>query len=394
MIIGVTMGDPTGVGPEIIAGALQEAVVLKDCQPVVIGRVALLRQALKLVGSDQEVLPIERLERSFIEALPSTGLSKVVYCYEAGPSEADFLPPGQISAFGGAAAHDALVAGAKAALAGELDAIVTAPLHKGALHMAGHDWPGHTELLASLCKVDQFAMMLYLPPSWKNEGTSQDSNRECDAKLEVPSVRTRGGAAGLGVVHVTLHMALREVFEHLNQKSIFETIELAQNTFTKLRISLGLPPCPALAVAALNPHCGEGGLFGDEETRLIAPAVSQARGLGWNVSGPLSVDTLMPAAAAGHYDAVIAMYHDQGHIALKLLDMFDAVNITLGIPIIRTSVAHGTAHDIAWRGIAKSSGMTQAIMTAVRLAKGAKVSRSEHAVEATQVVSHIDSCGA
>ncbi len=394
MIIGVTMGDPTGVGPEIIAGALQEAVVLDECQPIVIGRVALLRRALKLVGSDLEVVPIEKLSRSFIAALPSTSLSRVIYCYQAGPDEADHLPPGQISAFGGAAAHDALVVGAKAALAGELDAIVTAPLHKGALHMAGHDWPGHTELLASLCKVDQFAMMLYLPPSWKSEGTSQDRNRECDAKLDVPSVRTRGGAAGLGVVHVTLHMALREVFEHLNQKSIFETIELAQNTFTKLRISLGLPPCPALAVAALNPHCGEGGLFGDEETRLIAPAVSQARALGWNVTGPLSVDTLMPIAAAGRYDAVIAMYHDQGHIALKLLDMFDAVNITLGIPIIRTSVAHGTAHDIAWRGIAKSSGMTQAIVTAARLAKGAKVSASDQQAKATQVVSHIDTRGA
>jgi len=381
MIIGVTMGDPTGVGPEIIAGALQEAAVLNQCQPIVIGRVALLRRALNLVGSDQEVLPIERLERSFIETLPSTEQSRVVYCYEAGPIEADHLPPGQIAAAGGAAAHDALVAGAKAAIAGDLDAIVTAPLHKGALHLAGYHWPGHTELLASLCKVDQFAMMLYLPPRWKNESIGETSNEDSDVGAMMTTNGMRGGAAGLGVVHVTLHMALREVFEHLSQKSIFETIELAQNTFTRLRTSLGLPPCPALAVAALNPHCGEGGLFGDEETRLIAPAVSEARGLGWNVSGPLSVDTLMPAAAAGRYDAVIAMYHDQGHIALKLLDMFDAVNITLGIPIIRTSVAHGTAHDIAWRGIAKSSGMTQAILTAVRLARGA------------QVVSHTDSSG-
>jgi 4-hydroxythreonine-4-phosphate dehydrogenase len=224
-------------------------------------------------------------------------------------------------------------------------------------------------------------MMLYLPPRWKNENIEETSNDDSDAGAPMTTSGMRGGAAGLGVVHVTLHMALREVFEHLNEKSIFATIELAQNTFTKLRTSLGLPPCPALAVAALNPHCGEGGLFGDEETRLIAPAVSQARALGWNVSGPLSVDTLMPAAAAGRYDAVIAMYHDQGHIALKLLDMFDAVNITLGIPIIRTSVAHGTAHDIAWQGIAKSSGMTQAILTAVRLARG------------TQVVSHTGSSG-
>ena len=192
-------------------------------------------------------------------------------------------------------------------------------------------------------------MMLYLPP-----GKSD-----------------RGGHAGLGVVHVTLHMALREIFQHLSCDSIFEKIELAQHAFFKLRRSLGLPPSPALAVAALNPHAGEGGLFGDEENRIILPAVRRAVAQNWNVIGPLSVDTLMPAAVSGKYDAVIAMYHDQGHIALKLLDMFDAVNITLGIPIVRTSVAHGTAHDIAWQNRARASGMIQAIVTASRL--GAKL---------------------
>jgi len=379
MIIGVTMGDPTGVGPEIIAGALQESIVVSCCQPVVIGRTVLLRRALALIGSSYDVQKIERLDRRYLESLPRTQRSNTVYCFDAGPAEADHLISGKIAAAGGAAAHDALVAGAMAAIAGDLDAIVTAPLHKGALHLAGHDWPGHTELLASLCKVDKFAMMLYLPPeasaygSGEPEASAYGSGKGTD--ITTYAERMRGGPAGLGVVHVTLHMALRDVFEHLSSRAIFETIELAQTTFTRLRSSMGLPPFPALAVAALNPHCGEGGLFGDEETRLIAPAVEAACSLGWNVSGPLSVDTLMPAAAAGRYDAVIAMYHDQGHIALKLLDMFDAVNITLGIPIIRTSVAHGTAHDIAWKGIAKPSGMVQAILTAVRLALGDRVAK-------------------
>lgn len=374
MIIGVTMGDPTGVGPEIIAGALQEFDVLSRCQPVVIGRSVHLRRALDLVDSSQKVHTLERLDRVYLESLPPTHLVNTVYCYEAGPAEADSLVDGRIAAAGGAAAHDALVVGARAALSGDLNAIVTAPLHKGALHLAGYRWPGHTELLASICNVDQFAMMLYLPPCLTIGDVAGDSGF-----LATNERRLRGGPAGLGVVHVTLHMALRDVFEHLSSRAIFETIELAQLTFTKIRSSLGLPPCPALAVAALNPHGGESGLFGDEEQRIIAPAVREACLRGWNVSGPLSVDTLMPAAASGQYDAVVAMYHDQGHIALKLLDMFDAVNITLGIPIIRTSVAHGTAHDIAWKGIAKSSGMTQAILTAVRLANGERIAKSNMA---------------
>jgi len=308
-----------------------------------------------MIGAKFSVIELDSLSRSdTLESIRREGdehSPPPLLCFVAGSEAADEATKPCIDARGGAAAHDALVVAANAAIAGDLDAIVTAPLHKVALHEAGHDWPGHTELLAHLCGVDQYAMMLYLPP-----GKSD-----------------RGGPAGLGVVHVTLHMALREVFQHLRVDAIFEKIELAQIAFTKLRRSLGLPPCPALAVAALNPHAGEGGLFGDEESRLIVPAVDRAIERGWNVVGPLSVDTLMPAAVAGKYDAVIAMYHDQGHIALKLLDMFDAVNITLGIPIIRTSVAHGTAHDIAWQGRARASGMVQAILTAARLGVPANV---------------------
>jgi 4-hydroxythreonine-4-phosphate dehydrogenase len=162
-------------------------------------------------------------------------------------------------------------------------------------------------------------------------------------------------------------MALREVFQNLSVDNIVEKIHLAQDTFERFRRAYKLDGPPALAVAALNPHGGEGGLFGDEESRIIAPAVAQARLRGWHVQGPLPVDTLMPRAVQGEFDAVIAMYHDQGHIALKLLDMFDAVNITLGLPIVRTSVAHGTAHDVAWQGKARASGMVQAILSAAWL---------------------------
>ena len=194
--------------------------------------------------------------------------------------------------------------------------------------------------------------------------------------LYLPPGRPRhGGEAGFGVVHVTLHMALREVFEHLTIDGIDEKIRLANDVFTRIRKSMQLSGAPRIAVAGLNPHAGESGRFGSEEQDIIAPAVLRARENQIDVVGPLPVDTLMPKAVDGGYDAVVAMYHDQGHIALKLLDMFDAVKVTLGLPIIRTSVAHGTAHDIAWQNRAKSSGMVQAVLTASRLTGAAASDR-------------------
>jgi len=213
-------------------------------------------------------------------------------------------------------------------------------------------------------------MMLYLPP-----GNLKPTNTEETTNQTEPSMKPhRGGPAGLGVVHVTLHMALRDVFANLTIPAISEKIDLAHAYFSRLRKSMQLvdehgSTSPRIAVAALNPHGGEHGRFGDEEIRIIEPAVRLAQQRGIRVEGPLPVDTLMPKAVRGEYDAVVAMYHDQGHIALKLLDMFEAVNITLGLPIIRTSVAHGTAHDIAWQGIAKPGGMTQAVLAAARLAR-------------------------
>ena len=214
------------------------------------------------------------------------------------------------------------------------------------MHAAGHFYPGHTELLAEMCGVREFAMMLYLPPS--------------------DLVR---GPAGLGVAHVTLHQSMRSIFDALTPAAIESKCRLAHDVMRRLGVHE-----PRVAVCALNPHAGEDGLFGDEERTIIAPAVAEARRAGLNVAGPFPTDTLMMRARDGEFDAVVAMYHDQGHIALKLLGMHSAVNITLGLPIVRTSVAHGTAFDRAWQGTARGEGMVAAIVTAAKLAQNRKVS--------------------
>ncbi len=345
--IAICMGDPTGVGPEIIVAALQSQEVHHYCRPLVVGRSEILRDAQKLLGLPDRVMnwtgEFDAIDVDTIACLDATG--------------ADSLKAvrGQIDPRGGQAAYDCLLMGAELVRRGAADALVTAPLHKAALQAAGHHWPGHTELLAHLCGVSEFAMMLYLPP--------------CPALAPMPVDRNvrRGGPVGMGVIHVTLHAALRDVFDRITVQSVLEKTRLADHVFRRIRAAQNLPSAPALAVAALNPHAGESGLFGKEESEIIAPAVRAAVDEGIQVVGPLAVDTLFPRLLRGDFDAVVAMYHDQGHIAFKLLDMFDAVNITLGLPIVRTSVAHGTAHDIAWKGCARQTGMIQAILTAARL---------------------------
>jgi len=338
-ILAVTMGDPAGVGPEVIVKALAESRVHDVCRPVVFGHPTLLEQAITLVGGTAKVSVLNDLS----ELKQSDSSPGSISCLRIGNDDILKVPVGTIDARTGQAAYDAITRATDAALAGEVDGIVTAPISKSALHAAGHtQYPGHTELLAERCGVDDFAMMLYLPPD------------------EVPAC-----PAGLGVVHVTLHMALRDVFANLNERVIVEKCGLAQRV---LHDGFGLQT-PRIGVCALNPHGGEDGLFGDEEIRTIAPAVAKAQAAGLNVAGPYPTDTLMGRARDGEFDAVVAMYHDQGHIALKLLGMHRAVNITLGLPIIRTSVAHGTAFDRAWQGTAESSGMVAALVTAAKLAR-------------------------
>ena len=333
--IAITIGDPAGVGPEVVVGAWSDPRIHRACTPLAIGHPAWLREAVQMLGLPHRVVEIGHPD----EARPG---SELIPCLPVGDDQVLGVQRAKVDSRGGQAAFDALERAAELALSGEVDAITTAPLNKAALHAAGHKVPGHTELLASFCGVEDVAMMLYLPPS--------DVIR---------------GAAGLGVVHVTLHTALREVSDMLTTDRIRKTIRLADGVMHKLLSNHGKP---RVGVCAFNPHAGEQGLFGHEEQQVIAPAVEAARADGIDVAGPAAADTLMPAAAQGEFDVVVAMYHDQGHIALKLLDMHHAVNTTLGLPIIRTSVAHGTAFDLAWQGKAETSGMVSAIQVAAGLA--------------------------
>lgn len=327
------MGDPAGIGPEIIVGAWTETVLHEWCRPLVIGHPEIMRRAVRFWKTGVRVVEIDSPD----EAEPAPG---VLPCIACGSDEVLRVPPATIDARAGQAAYDAVVAATRLALTDRVDAITTAPLHKEALHLAGHDFPGHTELLAKMCDTDDFAMMLYLGPD--------------DNLL---------GPGGLAVVHVTLHTALRNVFDELTEESILAKARLADRFMTRL-----MGTRPRIGVCALNPHGGEGGLFGDEEHALIGPAIERGRTEGMLLEGPLPTDTLMVHARDGCYDAIVAMFHDQGHIALKLLGMHQAVNVTLGLPIVRTSVAHGTAFDIAWRQHAETGSLLEAVRVASRLA--------------------------
>jgi len=302
----ITLGDVAGIGPELVAKAWADLQTI--CEPTVIGDVAWMSRL--------------RPDIAVVQAT-TQDLSGVV--------------PGKMSAAAGRAAYDFLCTAIDLTLAKKADGIVTLPLNKEGLHAAGLKYPGHTEILAERCGVRDFGMMLYAPPG--------------------PNVKN-----AIGVVHVTLHMALRDVFQNITTKAITEKIFLLNDVLDAL-----CERGPRLAVAALNPHAGDGGIFGDEETRIIAPAVEIAEASGLNVAGPLPCDTLFVRAQQGEFDGVVAMYHDQGHIALKLLTGLAAVNVTLGLQIVRTSVAHGTAYDIAGKGIANPQSLLEAARVAVKL---------------------------
>ncbi len=333
--IALTLGDVAGIGPEVAVRACADPRIIAACRPVIVGHPEVVRRAITHCG-----LKIVLAEVTQPEELPPLN---TLACWNppTAPQNVIEVPPGHNDARAGRAAYEYLVAAANAALTKRVAAITTAPLSKAALHLAGLKYPGHTEILAEVCSVRDFGMMLFLPS---------------------------GGAVksphGLGVVHVTLHTSIRSVPDLLTTSGVAEKIELIDG-FTR-RIGC---PAPRIAVCALNPHAGEEGIFGDEEFRIIAPAVQTVRDRGRiNVAGPLPADTLFRRAAAGEFDAVVAMYHDQGHIAFKLIGFQSAVNVTLGLPIVRTSPSHGTAFDIAWQRPADPSGMIEAILIAAKLA--------------------------
>lgn len=329
------MGDVAGVGPEVIARAWGDSSLHELARSIVVGNRDVLQRALSLVSSQARIQTIEDPK----DANPSEAL---IPCLEGTTVDLTSVKPGQIDARAGQAAADFLTTAIDLALAGKIDAIATLPLNKESLHAAGVKHPGHTEILAERCQVAEHAMMLYLEP---------------------PIAQ---GSAGLGVIHATLHVALREVFGLLTKESVLGKIQLADESlrpFTQGRR-------PRIAVAGLNPHAGENGLFGDEEIQIIGPAVESARAMGMDVTGPIPADTLFSRAIHGEFDVVVAMYHDQGHVALKTIGFDKAVNVTLGLPIIRTSVAHGTAFDIAWKGLAETTSLIAATRVAGRIVAG------------------------
>jgi 4-hydroxythreonine-4-phosphate dehydrogenase len=334
--IAVTMGDAAGIGPEVIVAAWVRPEVHETVRPLVVGQPEIMRRAAKLLRADVQVVEVDK-PAAFQGDWKAD--ERTIACWNVCSDDVLDVPAGVVDRRTGEAAYQCVCAATELVQKSGADGIVTAPLSKAALHAAAHFFPGHTELLAKLCGVDDFAMMLYLPP-----GTAVH------------------GPAGLGVAHVTLHQSMRSVFRDLTTTAIVAKCGLADRVMRRLGVA-----APRLAVAALNPHAGEDGLFGDEEQEIIAPAVEAARSSGLNASGPFPTDTLMMRARDGEFDAVVAMYHDQGHIALKLLGMNAAVNITLGLPIVRTSVAHGTAFDRAWQGTANADGMVAAIRTAAQL---------------------------
>ncbi len=326
-IIAITMGDPCGIGPEIIVKALQRPEIGTICVPLVIGDRLALERAVLLCESTLELEEIKTVEDA-----RSAGEQRIPRLAVSHLAEAD-IGYGAPSRAAGDAAYRFICHAAHLCLDGQVSAIVTAPINKKAMHKAGHDYPGHTELLAELCGTDNFVMML----------------------------------AGdvLRVSLVTIHEALADVPRLITFEQVLKTIRITAEGVARLTGK----EVPKLAVLALNPHCGEAGKFGAEEMEIIEPAVKAARQEGLDVEGPLSADTLFHFAQQGAYDGVVAMYHDQGLIPLKMLHFYDGVNITLGLPIIRTSVDHGTAYNLAGSGKASEKSLLAAIRMAVDMVK-------------------------
>ena len=324
--LAITLGDPAGIGPEIVARAL---VLRPDLVPSVL----LVGHAASLVRACRDLPGMPAIER--VEAPRASGQPGRVALWDVG---AGVAPPalGQVSALAGRLAADAVVTAATAALQGRVRAVVTAPLHKEALAAAGVSHPGHTELLQALAADHAGVPVTHVP------------------------VRMMLSAPGLATVLVSIHVSLRAAIDAVTPDNVLQTLEIAHAHFRRAGVV-----APRLAVAGLNPHAGEGGLFGREEIEQIAPAVAAARAAGIDASGPHPPDTVFMRARQGAFDAVIAMYHDQGLIPVKLLGVEHGVNTTLGLPFVRTSPDHGTAFDIAGRGLASADSLLAAIDAAL-----------------------------
>lgn len=325
-ILAVTLGDPAGVGPEIILKALSHAALFERCRPLVIGDARILGRAAGWLGrSPLHFEPVSDPAQARFEP----GTVPLLDLRNASPTD---CPVGQVSSSSGRAAVEYVFHACDLAMAGRVDAIVTAPLNKAAMNLAGFSYAGHTELLAERTGAEKVSMLLVGPK--------------------------------LRVVHVSTHVALEEAVRRVTQERVEQVIELADRSARALGFT-----DPRIAVAGLNPHAGESGLFGDQEMREVMPAVQSARAKGLNVSDPQPPDTVFLRAVKGEYDIVVAMYHDQGHIPMKLLAFDEGVNVSMGLPVIRTSVDHGTAFDIAGTGSASEKSLLAAVDVAVQMVR-------------------------
>lgn len=336
-VIGITLGDPAGIGPEITIKAMADPEIYKICRPLIIGDSKFLYDALKVLSMNHlKIYTLKTIE----EAKFTYGTIDII---ETGRCDFEYIKVGQVSRDAGEAAFQYVKKVIELALTKKVDATVTNPINKEAINLAGHKYSGHTEIYADLTNTRKYTMML----AYEN----------------------------LKVVHVTTHVSLRQACELVQKERVLEVIRIADETCKGLGIEN-----PRIAVAGLNPHSGENGMFGTEEIDEIIPAIEEAKKENINADGPIPPDTIFSKARGGMYDIVVAMYHDQGHIPLKVVgfvynaqkkkwDSVAGVNITLGLPIIRTSVDHGTAFDQAGKGTASEESLINAIKYAVMLAK-------------------------
>jgi len=316
----ITMGDPAGIGPEIAVKGLMSNETYRN-NTLIMGSEKVVRYYSEMLDNPYGLAVInnpEEFKAGKINVINSVDISM------------DDFTVGEVSAIAGDAAYQYLEQAISLAMEDRLGAVITAPLNKEALHKGGHFYDGHTEIFAELTGTKKYTMML-----WSNI---------------------------MSVVHVSTHVSLREATNRVKKNRVMDCIKLAHDAMAKMGIEN-----PKIAVAGLNPHAGESGLFGDEDIEEIQPAVKEAQEKGYNVSGPLPPDTVFLQASKGTYDIVVAMYHDQGHIPMKLLAFDSGVNVTLGLPIIRTSVDHGTAFDIAGQGIANEESIIAALDVCTRL---------------------------
>lgn len=325
-IIAITMGDAAGVGPEIVVKALALEEIYALCRPLVVGDAGVVAQARQVLGLWVDLHPIAdvrggRFEPGSIDVLDLANIDLPV------------LKVGEVCAMAGKAAVEYVLRAGQMALSGEVQGIATGPLNKEAMQLGGYDYIGHTEILADLTESPRCTTMLI--------------------------------SGSLRVVHVTRHLPLRQVADFITKERVLETIQLTAEGLPGMGV---VEPC--LGVAALNPHGGEGGILGREEIEEIAPAVEAAQAMGIDARGPHPADSIFFRAIAEEFDAVVAMYHDQGHIPVKTHGFESSLTVTLGLPIVRTSVDHGTAFDIAWKGVANPQSLIEAIKLAAEMARG------------------------